>query len=144
MGKVKIYDPKKEAEKEKAKERLIVIFEIVFDLVIYAVILMLASLIFKGLYIENFAYAFLASAIIAALNATIKPILVYLTLPLTLITFGIFYPVVNVIVLKLCGLFLGSHFVVEGIIGPFFLVLFVSLLKMIVDSLVTKRIIEGR
>ena len=68
MGKVKIYDPKKEAEKEKAKERLIVIFEIVFDLVIYAVILMLASLIFKGLYIENFAYAFLASAIIAALN----------------------------------------------------------------------------
>ena len=141
MGKVKIYDPKKEAEKEKAKERLIVIFEIVFDLVIYAVILMLASLIFKGLYIENFAYAFLASAIIAALNATIK---VYLTLPLTVITFGIFYPVVNVIVLKLCGLFLGSHFVVEGIIGPFFLVLFVSLLKMIVDSLVTKRIIEGR
>lgn len=140
MGKIKVYDPKKEAEKEKAKERLIVVAELVFDLVIYAVILMLASLIFRGLYIENFAYAFLASAIIAALNATVKPILVYLTLPLTMLTFGIFYPIINVIVLKLCGLFLGSHFVVEGIIGPFFLVLFVSLIKMIVDSVITKRV----
>lgn len=140
MGKIKVYDPKKEAEKEKAKERLIVVAELVFDLVIYAVILMLASLIFRGLYIENFAYAFLASAIIAALNATIKPILVYLTLPLTMLTFGIFYPIINVIVLKLCGLFLGSHFVVEGIIGPFFLVLFVSLIKMIVDCVITKRV----
>ena len=140
MGKIKVYDPKKEAEKEKAKERLIVVAELVFDLVIYAVILMLASLIFRGLYIENFAYAFLASAIIAALNATIKPILVYLTLPLTMLTFGIFYPIINVIVLKLCGLFLGSHFVVEGIIGPFFLVLFVSLIKMIVDCVMTQRV----
>lgn len=144
MGKVKVYDPKKEEEKESAKEQLLTILEIVIDLIIYATILIIASLIFKGLYIENFAYAFLAAAIISALNATIKPVLVYLTLPLTIVSFGIFYPVVNVIVLKLCGLFLGSHFIVEGIIGPFFLVLFVSFLKIIIDSSISKRIIESR
>lgn len=141
MVKVKVYDPKKEEERQRAKDRLLVIAEIVIDLVIYAIVLMIASMIFKGLYIENFAYAFLAAAIISALNATIKPILVYLTLPITVLTFGIFYPIINVIVLKLCGLFLGSHFVVEGIIGPFFLVLFVSLLKMLLDNLVSKGII---
>lgn len=140
MVKVKVYDPKKEEERQRAKDRLLVIAEIVIDLVIYAIVLMIASMIFKGLYIENFAYAFLAAAIISALNATIKPILVYLTLPITVLTFGIFYPIINVIVLKLCGLFLGSHFVVEGIIGPFFLVLFVSLLKMLLDNLVSKGI----
>ena len=122
------------------KDKLIIISEIVVDLVIYAIILMIASTIFKGLYIENFAYAFLAAAIISALNATVKPILVYLTLPITVMSFGIFYPIINVIVLKLCGLFLGYHFVVDGIIGPFFLVLFVSLLKIIIDAVITNYI----
>lgn len=142
MGKIKVYDPKKEEEKEYAKEHLIFISEVLIDLVIYATILLIASMIFRGLYIENFAYAFLATAIITILNATIKPILVYLTLPLTIYTFGLFYPIINVTVLKLCGLFLGEHFVVEGIIGPFFLVLFISTLKIILDNLIAKKIKE--
>ncbi len=140
MAKIKVYDPKKENEKEKAKEKLLVISELLVDLILYALVLMFASMIFKGFYVENFAYAFLAAAILSGLNATIKPLLVYITLPITVITLGIFYPVINIIVLKLCALFLGAHFVVEGFIAPFFLVIFISLLKMILDALILNKI----
>lgn len=144
MTKIKVYDPKREEQKDKAKEKLLTIYEVMIDLVIYAFILMLASHIFEGFYIENFAYAFLAAAIISGLNATIKPVLIIFTLPITIMSFGLLYPIVNVIVLKLCGLFLYPNFIVEGIIGPFVLVLFISILKIILDELVLKKIKERR
>lgn len=140
MTKIKVYDPKKEEEKEKAKEKIYIILEILIDLVLYALILLFASTIFKGFYVENFAYAFLAAAILSGLNATVKPLLVYITLPITILTLGIFYPIVNIIVLKLCALFLGDHFIVEGFIAPFFLVIFISFIKMILDSLLLNKI----
>ncbi len=140
MAKIKVYDPKREKEKEEAKDKLLIVTEIIIDLVIYALVLMFASMIFKGFYVENFAYAFLAAAILSGLNATIKPLLVFITLPITILSLGIFYPIVNVIVLKICSLFLGTHLIVEGILAPFFLVLFISLIKMILDNLILNKI----
>ena len=61
---------------------------------------MLASALFKGFYVENIWYALLGSLVISILNASIKPILIYLTLPITIISLGILYPLVNVIILK--------------------------------------------
>lgn len=136
--KVKIYDPKKEEEKERAKLSLKIILEIVIDLILYALILMFAGEIFKGMYIENFAYAFLAASILSILNVTIKPILTYFMLPITIVSFGLLYPLTNVIVLKICGLLLEPHLIVEGFLGPFFLVILVSFLKIIADQSVEK------
>lgn len=140
MGKIKVYDPKKERRKEEARDKMQVILEVFVDLIIYALVLMLASSVFKGFYVENFAYAFFAAAILSGLNATIKPLLIYLTLPITVLTLGIFYPVVNIIILKICALFLAPHLIVEGIIAPFFLVIFISIIKMILDALILDKI----
>lgn len=140
MAKIKVYDPKKERAKEQAKDKLQIVLEIFVDLILYALVLMLASSIFKGFYVESFAYAFLAAAILSGLNATIKPLLIYLTLPITILTLGIFYPIINIIILKLCALCLGSHFIVEGFIAPFFLVIFISLIKMLLDALILNKI----
>ena len=43
----------------------------------------------------------LATLIISILNITIKPVLFVLTLPITTLTLGIFYPFINVIILKI-------------------------------------------
>lgn len=118
------------------------ILEIILDIVCYALILMMASSIFNNIYVENVWYALIASTIISVLNLTIKPFLIYITLPLTVLTLGIFYPIVNIIVLKLASLFLGTHFIVEGWFTPFFISLFISIMKIIFEVFIIKPIVE--
>ena len=118
------------------------ILEIILDIVCYALILMMASSVFNNIYVENVWYALLASAIISLLNLTIKPFLIYITLPLTIITLGIFYPVVNIIVLKLASILMSSHFVIVGWFTPFFIAIFISIMKILFEIFIIKPIVE--
>lgn len=137
----KIYRNKKEVKESNKKDDLIVML---LELIVSAVTLMLASYIFKGFYVENIIYALLTALLISVLNATIKPFLIFLTLPVTILSWGILYPIVNVIILKLASLLMGSAFVVEGIILPFFIAIFVSIVTRVLHSLIVKPYIEGR
>lgn len=135
----KIYINREEVIKPNKKDTL---FVMLLELLVSALTLMIASSIFKGFYVENIFYALITALIISVLNATIKPFLIFLTLPLTLLTYGIFYPVINVIILKLTSMLMGSSFIVEGWIIPFFITLFISVVTKILHSLIIKPIIE--
>lgn len=111
------------------------LIEFIVNIIIYAVILIMANNIFKGMYVENFLYALIASLIISLLNYFIKPILIFFTLPLNVLTMGITYPLVNVIILKICGWFLGDKFSISGIISAFFIAIFISFMKILFESL---------
>lgn len=125
----------------KNKDIKYTLLEFALTLAINSFVLMLASKIFKGFYIESFGYAIITSLVISLLSATIKPILKVLFLPVTIVTTGIFYPFINVIILKLASLIMGKSFVVEGWILPFFIAIFISFLTLILDKIITKNII---
>ena len=91
----------------------------IVSMFVYAIVLFIASTLFRNLYIENFFYAFVAAIILSMLNYTIKPVLIYLTLPLNIVTFGITYPIVNMIILKICDLLMGQYFVIHGFFAIF-------------------------
>ena len=110
------------------------------SLVVYAVVLFIASNLFKNFEINGFLYALIAAFIMSALNYFVKPILVYCMLPLTIITFGIAYPIVNIIILELCDLLMGESFVIHGFFSMFFISIFISLLKIMLDKLITNKI----
>lgn len=118
------------------------ILDSLISILVYAIILIGASLVFKNtIYIDNSMfglYSILASTIIFILNRTIRPILIWLTLPLTALTLGLFYPVVNVVVLKLTDFILMSHFKINGYIMPFFLAIIISFAYMILEHLINK------
>ena len=82
----------------------------------YALVLITVSILFKNtIQIDNSWFGFwalLASVLIYLLNKTIKPILVWLTLPITGLTLGLFYPFINVFILYIVSWILGSHFVI--------------------------------
>lgn len=137
----KIYINKKEVKANSRKDDLTVML---LELLVSAITLMLASAIFKGFYIENIIYALLASLLISVLNACLKPFLIFLTLPITLLTWGIFYPIVNVIILKLASLLMGNAFIVNGWILPFFITIFISIVTKLLHSLIVRPYIEGR
>ena len=121
-------------------------FETILYIVGYAIILILVSCLFKkSLYInsKNFGlYALLASIIIYVLNLTIKPVLVYITLPITALTYGLFYPMVNVIILYITNFILGDNFQIHGIFTSFIIAIIISILNILMEGIVIKPIIN--
>ncbi|MBQ4262787.1 MAG: phage holin family protein [Bacilli bacterium] len=137
----KVYVIKNNSEKEYFKLNLT---QFIVGLIVYACIIVISSNLFENMYVESFGYALLASFIISMLNYAVKPFLVFLTMPLSILTFGISYPIVNVIVLKLCGFLMGDAFNITGIFAPFIIAIFISFMKILFDNLITNRIGDGR
>lgn len=142
MSKTKLYKIDSNHEYVEANNKN-TFLEFTVGIVVYACVLLIATNVFRNFYIESFGYAILAALILSCLNSCLKPLLVVLTLPLTIVTLGIMYPLANIIILKLCGFLLGSHFVIEGFLSAFFISIFISILRSIFDSLITKRVGRG-
>ncbi|MEE0881173.1 MAG: phage holin family protein, partial [Turicibacter sp.] len=68
---------------------------IIINLIVYTLVLMVTSGWFDGFYVENTFAALNTALVMSALNIILKPIIVLLTLPLTIITFGLFYVIIN-------------------------------------------------
>lgn len=111
----------------------------------YSLILVAVSLIFDNtIQIDNSYYglwALIATIVIYLLNKTIKPIIVKLTIPITALTLGIFYPFINVIILKIVDLLLGRHFTINGIFIACIAALLISAMNMLMDKLIIKPVI---
>lgn len=68
-----------------------------------AIALMMTAYIVPGFVVNSFGAALIAAIVLGLVNAIVKPILVILTLPLTILTLGLFLFVVNGIVIWLAG-----------------------------------------
>jgi putative membrane protein len=98
--------------------------------------LWLASLIFKGLKFDSTG-ALVGSALLLGLaNAIVKPLLIVLTLPLTLLTFGLFILVINALMLLLVSSLI-KGFKVSGFWTAFFASIFISVLGIVFAALVS-------
>lgn len=130
------------------KKKIDKLIEWLIYMIGYALVLIIVSVIFKKSLIINNEYfglyALLATIIIYILNQTIKPILVYLTLPLTALTLGLFYPIINVLILYITSLILGKNFQIKGLIIPFVIAILISLLNIFVEGTIIKPIINKR
>ena len=122
--------------------RLNLFIEWLIYMVGYALVLLIASNIFRLLYVENFLYGFLAAVIIYVLNKTVKPILVTISLPLIGMSLGLFYFIINVIILLIVTLILGKHFYLTGFISPFVVSIFISITNVIMEGFIIKPLIE--
>lgn len=114
----------------------------------YTLVLITVSLIFKKtVVIDNSYYGLwglITVIIIFILNRTIKPLLVWMTLPLTALTLGLFYPLINVLILKLTDLILGPHFDIHGTIFLFIVSIIISIMNAIMDNLIIDGILKVR
>ncbi len=105
----------------------------------YAMILVFVATFFDSFQIDDahlYTYGIIATFIIFILNKTIKPLIFWLTVPLTGITLGLFYPFINVIILKLTEWILGSHFEIHGILTVFFIAILISLMNIFIDNII--------
>lgn len=113
----------------------------------YTLVLITVSLIFqKTVYIDNSYYGLwglIAVIIIFILNRTIKPLLVWMTLPLTALTLGLFYPLINILVLKITDFILGPHFQIHGTLFLFIVSIVISIMNAIMDNVIIDGLLKG-
>lgn len=95
-------------------------FKLLIGWVLSALALMGVTYIVPGIQVASFTTALIAAIVIGLVNMLIKPILVILTLPVTILTLGLFIFVINGILFWLVGNFLDGfavQTVMAGIIG---------------------------
>jgi len=99
-------------------------------IIISALVAFGLSYILKGVHIDGFITALIVALVLAILNALVKPILILLTLPITIITLGLFLFVINALIILLCDKLIDG-FSVDG----FWWALLFSILLSIVSSI---------
>ena len=92
-------------------------FGLLIRLVVSTIVVLVANNVLKGFRVDSTTTAIIVAVVMGLLNTFIKPILQFLSFPITLLTLGLFYFVVNVIVVYLCA-YLVAGFSVTGFITP--------------------------
>ena len=102
---------------------------------ITAVSLWVASGVFRGLRFADTSSLIVSALLLGFANALVKPLLIVLTLPLTLVSFGLFLLVINALmILLVAGLVKG--FSVSGFWTAFFASIFISVLSFLIGAFV--------
>ena len=96
--------------------------------------LWVASLVFEGIRFADTASLLASALLLGFANAILRPILIVLTLPLTLLTFGLFLLVINALMMMLVAR-LVRGFTLSGFWTAFFASLFIALLNLAIGAL---------
>lgn len=97
--------------------------------------LWVADELFSGIAFQTLQSLFVAGLLLGIVNTFVRPLLVLLTLPLSVVTLGFFVLVINALMLLFVA-WLVPGFVVAGFWSGFFVALFVSVLSFVVNSLI--------
>jgi putative membrane protein len=87
--------------------------KIILRLLIYTCAVLLTSWLLPGIQVENFATAIMVAIALAIINTFIRPVLIFLTIPVTIVTLGFFLLVINALIIVLIGRIVPG-FVVDG------------------------------
>ncbi len=99
-----------------------------------ALSLVIVAHLIPGFEVNGIAAALIASIVIGLVNATVGFVLKILTLPLTLLTFGLFLFVINALMLELAA-YLVPGFAVRGFFSAFFGAILLSLVSTLLRYL---------
>ena len=83
-------------------------------LLLSAVSVIIASYILRGVHVDGYFTAIIIAIVISLLNFFLRPLLVILTIPVTILTFGLFLLVINAIIVLIADEFI-SGFDVDGL-----------------------------
>ena len=107
-------------------------------LVLNGLAIIIAAWLLPGIHLTSPLAALLAGVILGFVNAIVRPVLFFLTLPLTLLTLGLFIFVLNAICFALTA-WLVPGFSIDGFFSALFGALLVSVVSWILNGLVVGR-----
>jgi putative membrane protein len=106
---------------------------LLFRILIIAVAAFIAARVVPGVRVADAKTAILVALVLALLNTFLKPILVALTLPITIITLGLFLLVINILIVFLAAKIVPG-FAVHGWIAALLFSLIISLITYLLET----------
>ncbi|SFE28173.1 phage holin family protein [Flavobacterium xueshanense] len=112
---------------------------LLFRILITSGLVLLIAHFMPGVHVANFTTALIVAIVLGLLNIFIKPILVILTLPVTIITLGLFLLVINALIILLCTKIVGGFSV-----DTFWTALIFSIILSVLQSIMNGIFGEGK
>ncbi|MBK7884793.1 MAG: phage holin family protein [Chitinophagaceae bacterium] len=107
----------------------------IIKILITAINAFVLAYILPGVIIDDYFTAIIVAVVLSILNALVKPLLILLTLPATVLTLGLFLFVINA-----CIILISDHFIGGFQVNGFWYALLFSLLLSFFNSFIQKRI----
>jgi len=109
--------------------------KLIFKWLLSAAALLFVAYIYSGVQVQGFGSALIAAAVIGLFNVVLRPVLVVLTLPVTIITLGLFLFIINALMFwAASGVLEGFH--VRGFTAALIGSLIYSALGLVIESAV--------
>lgn len=106
---------------------------ILINWLVSALVILTASYLLPGVHVDNFTAALTTAVVLGIINLFIKPIILLLTLPLTILTFGLFTLVINALMI-----ILASNIVPGFNVDGFWWAVIFSIVLSIINSFVNR------
>jgi putative membrane protein len=100
--------------------------------------IIIASYLLEGIHVSGFFSAFFAAALLGILNALFRPVLILLTLPINILSLGLFTFVINALMLMMVSGII-SGFEVHGFWTAVFGSLIISIISWLLNSFISDR-----
>lgn len=100
-----------------------------------AVAVYLTAHLLPGITLRDVETAVIVALVLAVFNAIVKPILIVLTLPITILTLGLFLLIINIIIVKLTDYFIDG-FAVHGWLTALLFSFIVSFISTVITKIV--------
>ena len=104
----------------------------IINLLVSALVVFGLANILPGVSIKGYGSAIIVALVIGLLNAVVKPVLSFISIPVTILTLGLFSFVITAIIILLVSVFLGDSFHVDG----FWYALIFGVVLAIVNSII--------
>lgn len=104
-------------------------------LLLTAVAVFVLADILGGVHVDGFWSAFIVAIVLALLRLIVKPLLIILTLPITILTFGLFLLVINALIIMMAAYFVNT-FTVDSLGWALLFSLLLSLFQTVLFSLI--------
>ncbi|MEM9075604.1 MAG: phage holin family protein [Bacteroidota bacterium] len=106
----------------------------ILRLLLNALAVIILAYALPGVGVDSFVTALIVAIVLGVLNFLVKPLLVILTLPITIVTLGLFLLIINAIIILIAANFI-SGFRVDGVLWAIIFSVLLSILQSILHSL---------
>jgi putative membrane protein len=108
---------------------------IIIGWLISAIAIIISSYVIPGVHVSDFMTALLVAIVLGIINAVIKPIILLFTLPINIMTLGLFTFVINALLIMATGAIV-KGFTVENFISALLFSIVLSLVKIVLNIFV--------
>ncbi|MFC2124619.1 phage holin family protein [Bacteroidota bacterium] len=98
---------------------------------------LITAYLLPGVHVDNFLTALILALVLALMNVTLKPLLIFLTIPFTIVTLGLFLLVINAVVILISDAIIPG-FIVDGFWWALLFSLVLSLINTVLQNIAEK------